>query len=67
MRALQGASPQKKTKSESLVTCVSGHLTANYWEVVHILPCMQVTSVVSDSLQTHGLIAHQAPLSMGIL
>ena len=30
---------------------------------IHFLAC-HVTSVVFDSLQTHGLIAHQAPLSM---
>ena len=30
---------------------------------IHFLAC-HVTSVVSDSLQTHGLTAHQAPLSM---
>ena len=36
------------------------------WVVwVFFLACVLSCSVVSDSLRPHGLLAHQAPLSMG--
>ena len=50
--------------------CDGGAFTYHLWVFLHVYvnvcvcACMHACSVVTDSLQCHGL-AHQAPLSMG--